>query len=90
MVYAVNAIVRGRVQGVFFRHYTRQRAEELGLAGWVRNLPDGTVEVWAEGTEEQLSELTEWLKLGSPLAAVDAVKIDRPAPKGLTGFSVTY
>ena len=90
MVYAVNAIVRGRVQGVFFRHYTRLRAEELDLAGWVRNLPDGTVEVWAEGSKERLTDLLSWLRRGSPMAVVDEVDCEWSEAKGSTGFSVKY
>jgi acylphosphatase len=66
----LHAIVRGRVQGVSFRHYTQLYARELGLTGWVRNLPDGTVEVTAEGTREALEQLLAFLNQGPQGARV--------------------
>ena len=62
--------VRGRVQGVGFRYHTRARARELGVRGWVRNLHDGRVEVWAEGTESACAALCTWLQDGPPGASV--------------------
>ncbi|GIX34067.1 MAG: acylphosphatase [Lysobacterales bacterium] len=67
-------IVRGRVQGVFFRAATVEQARALGLEGYARNLPDGTVEVEAEGTETALESLLRWLWRGPPLARVEAVE----------------
>jgi acylphosphatase len=61
------------VQGVFFRVNTRGQAQALGLHGWVRNLPDRTVEVWAQGPAERVAKLEAWLGLGSPKSRVDAV-----------------
>lgn len=69
----VHAIVHGRVQGVFFRDYTRQKARELGLSGWVRNLPDRTVEAVFEGPSEKVEEMLAWLYSGSPLSEVTSV-----------------
>ena len=70
---AVHIIVRGRVQGVSFRYYTLLRANELGVVGWVRNLPDGTVEVLAEGSQKQLDQLTSYLNTGPIGARVVAI-----------------
>ena len=66
--------VVGRVQGVGFRWWTRGVAEELGLGGTVRNLPDGSVEVWACGASPALVALEERLRRGPPLARVQAVE----------------
>ncbi|MEL7314479.1 MAG: acylphosphatase [Cyanobacteria bacterium J06559_3] len=63
-------IVHGRVQGVGFRYHTRLQATQLGLAGYVRNLPNGTVEIMAEGARQLLEQLMEWAKEGPPAAAV--------------------
>ena len=73
---AFHAIVRGRVQGVCFRMETADRATELGVTGWVRNLPDRSVEVWAEGLDDALEQLGAWLQNGPPLALVESVEFD--------------
>jgi acylphosphatase len=70
-----HAFISGRVQGVFFRDFTRRWAQNLGLTGWVRNVFDGRVEVVAEGEEEKLNLLLEKLKEGPPLARVDKVDV---------------
>ena len=62
--------VEGRVQGVFFRAYTRDKAEELRLAGWVRNLTDGRVEASVEGEATAVEKMLEWFWRGSPHAVV--------------------
>lgn len=67
-------IVTGRVQGVYFRQSTRDQAASLGLTGWVRNLPDGSVEGMACGTPAALEQLNSWLRRGPPAAKVDAVE----------------
>lgn len=83
------AIVHGRVQGVFFRAFVERRAEELGLIGYVRNRPDGAVEVTAEGVKPQLEKLVEYLKTGPPAARVDKVEINWSHYTGeYTGFSI--
>lgn len=66
--------VRGRVQGVWFRASTQERARALGLRGWVRNRPGGWVEVVAEGHAEALERLAAWCAEGPPLARVDEVR----------------
>jgi acylphosphatase len=83
------AIVRGRVQGVWFRGWTRETARDLGVTGWVRNLPDGAVEVLAHGSDEQLDRLEARLWQGPPLARVTAIESRRAeADAPLPNFSV--
>ena len=80
--------VRGRVQGVFFRAEARARAESLGLAGWIRNLPDGRVEAVFEGEDERVESMVEWCRRGPAGAEVDAVEVEREESVGETGFRV--
>jgi acylphosphatase len=77
-----HAIVRGRVQGVSFRYYTALKAVEVEITGWVRNVPDGKVEVMAEGTRGQLGQLAEFLHRGPPGACVVAIEIKWQQPSG--------
>ena len=80
----------GRVQGVFFRAATAQRARELGVVGHARNLDDGTVEVLAIGSPERLQKLRDWLEVGPPAARVSRVEseaVDPPAPPPSTFFT---
>lgn len=72
----LHAIIRGRVQGVSFRYYTMLRACELHIQGWVRNLPDGAVEVLAEGARAQLDQLAAFLAIGPVGARVDSVDVN--------------
>lgn len=67
-------VVRGRVQGVFFRQSTVERARALGIAGWVRNREDGNVEGLASGAPESLEQLRAWLRHGPPAARVEDVE----------------
>jgi acylphosphatase len=67
-------LITGKVQGVYFRHSTRLQAERLGIRGVARNLPDGSVEVLADGTQEAVENLREWLRHGPPGARVAAVQ----------------
>jgi len=78
------ARVHGRVQGVAFREYTRREALRLGLSGWVRNLPDGTVEVMFEGSGAQTEALLSWLAIGSPYSQVTRVEFNELPPQGET------
>jgi acylphosphatase len=82
------AVVSGRVQGVFFRASTRRRADELGVTGWVRNLPDGRVELAAEGPLEAVGALLDWAGNGPPQALVTSVDVVEEPPTGATGFEV--
>lgn len=80
--------VRGRVQGVFFRASTRDKARVLGLCGTVRNLPDGSVFVEAEGTEAALASLVDWLHEGPPAARVEEVLVRDGPMRHYAGFEV--
>jgi len=80
--------VSGDVQGVFFRDTCRRTALEEGVSGWVRNLPDGTVESVFEGPAEAVGRMVEWARQGSPLAIVDRVHVHEEEPEGLTGFEI--
>lgn len=88
----VHVFISGRVQGVFFRDYTRREAEKLGLRGWVRNLPDGRVEAVFDGPEDSLEKMIAWCRQGSPRARVDNVEV-LPEPESggesFTGFRIT-
>lgn len=80
--------VHGRVQGVFFRQSTAQAAVREGVAGWVRNLPDGSVEAAFEGAPEAVARLVEFVRAGPPGAEVAGVEVADEPPEGLSGFSV--
>lgn len=79
--------VIGVVQGVFFRASTREAAVALGVAGWVRNLPDGSVEAVFEGPREAVERAVAWARTGPPHAVVERVEVEWGAPEGLRGFS---
>ena len=87
----VHAIVHGRVQGVFFREYTRRKAEELGLNGWVRNLPDRTVETVFTGEADQVAVMIQWLSNGSPQSDVTEIQSQEEEPLDESlGFIIRY
>ena len=87
----LQAVIHGHVQGVSFRYYARQRARALGLVGWVRNRDDGTVEVLAEGEEENLRRFLSWLHAGPSLAHVMRVETTWAQVKGdHISFEVRY
>lgn len=82
-------LVRGRVQGVGFRWYVEHEAKLLGVSGWVRNNPDGAVEVLATGTREQINALHEHLRMGPRAARVDDVQVFEAQPvQGLKTFRI--
>jgi acylphosphatase len=68
--------IRGRVQGVFFRETARQQAVDLGLLGWVKNHPDGSVEAWVEGSPEGVRAFMDWSKRGPDGARVEEVQVE--------------
>jgi acylphosphatase len=80
--------IHGRVQGVFFRAEARSRAESLGLAGWIRNAEDGSVEAVFEGDDERIQSMVDWCGRGPSGAKVDDVEVEPEEPTGETGFSV--
>jgi len=87
----VHLVVKGRVQGVFFRHNTNREANRLGLTGWVRNLSSGDVEVVAEGERSAVEELILWCRRGPSMARVDDVEVRWETHTGeFSGFTVTY
>ena len=81
-------VVHGRVQGVFFRDSTRQRAQAAGVAGWVANRPDGTVEAALEGDAESVDRVVGFMREGPRGADVERVEVNEEEPEGLTGFDV--
>ena len=82
----LHAIISGAVQGVYFRSTTQTRAQQLGLAGWVKNLPDGSVEVMAEGPHRVLLQLLEFLRAGPPEAMVAEVREEWSPALGEFGY----
>lgn len=80
--------VSGRVHGVGFRVSCLHEANSLGVSGWVRNLPDGRVEVVAEGELDAVEQFVDWCYQGPPMARVTAVKAQSEPPEGTAGFSV--
>jgi acylphosphatase len=85
----VRCLVSGRVQGVFFRGATQQRMRELGVRGWVRNLPDGRVEALVCGDDGQLAEALAFLRRGPRAASVDGVELaDAPDERAPDDFEI--
>ena len=78
----------GRVQGVFFRQWAVSQARELGVAGWVRNRPDGSVEAYLTGNEDAVSQMIERMRQGPFNARVDDFTVEEVAPEVVDGFSV--
>ena len=85
---ARRVLVEGRVQGVFFRDTCRREAVARGLAGWVRNRPDGRVEALFEGPAGAVGAMIAWCRTGPPHAAVDAVEVTNEPPAGASGFRI--
>ncbi|BAY39828.1 putative acylphosphatase [Nostoc sp. NIES-2111] len=83
-----HVFITGRVQGVGYRYATVDTASQLGLTGWVRNLPDGRVEAVFEGAREIVEEMVRWCHVGPPAAVVQDVKVEYEEPEGLRGFEV--
>jgi acylphosphatase len=83
-----HVVVHGRVQGVFFRDTTRRMAAARGVAGWVRNTPEGTVEAVFEGEPDAVEGLIRFAQEGPRGATVERVEVAEEPPEGLTGFRV--
>ena len=80
------AVISGEVQGVNFRSATEQEATRAGLAGWVRNRDDGTVEAVLEGSADAVERVLEWCRSGPSSASVEGVEVSEEEREGLTGF----
>lgn len=87
---ARRCFISGRVQGVFYRASTRQKATELGCAGYARNLPDGRVEVLAVGEPQAVQGLLDWLWRGSPASDVKLVEVQELALEALDDLPVGF
>ena len=87
-VIARDVVVSGQVQGVFFRDSTRREAIRLGVTGWVRNCPDGTVRAHVEGPEEAVAALVRWCSEGPSHARVHDVRVSDGQPAGCTRFDI--
>jgi acylphosphatase len=90
MAIARRCFVSGRVQGVFYRASTREKAESLGVRGYVRNMPDGQVEVLAVGEPKAVEVLVEWLWRGPPAAHVANVEVQHVDPGTLGELPATF
>lgn len=86
---ARRASVTGRVQGVGFRYFAERAARELGVTGWVRNRPDGTVESVAEGEDEAVARYLDRLRQGPRGGEVEQLTVEEIPPRGFPGFEVT-
>lgn len=80
--------VRGKVQGVFFRASTKDTAEKLGVSGWVRNEPDGSVHIEGETPEEKMEQFLEWCHQGPRFAHVHSIHFETGSVKGYEGFTI--
>jgi acylphosphatase len=85
---ARRVVVRGRVQGVFFRDSCRRRARAAGVSGWVRNTPAGEVEAWFEGAGDDVERLVAWCREGPSGASVESVDVAEEGPTGEKGFHI--
>lgn len=86
----MHVFISGKVQGVWFRASTKRVADELGLKGWVRNLPDGRVEAVFEGRPEAVAKALEWCHTGPPGAVVTSVEVREEPVEGLSDFRIRY
>ena len=80
--------VTGRVQGVFYRAWTRSEARKLGVTGWVRNRSDGSVEAQVEGDEQAVAHLIDLMREGPPGSAVDGLTCEETGDLGLNAFEI--
>lgn len=87
---SVHVLISGRVQGVWFRANTKEKAQELGLTGWVRNTSDGKVEAVFEGEEEIVKKMIAWCHHGPPMAEVEKIVVKKQQPIDFKEFSIRY
>lgn len=88
MVKHLNIIIFGRVQGVFFRHFSKVEAQKLEIKGLVKNLPDGSLYLEAEGEEKNLEKFTKWCRKGPSFAKVEQIKVSETPPKNFNKFEI--
>jgi len=88
LVTAVHIRIRGLVHGVSFRSSMAQLASDLGVRGWVRNLPDGTVEAFLEGDEKRVKRVIDWARFGPPRARVDKLEVEPATPRNHRDFRI--
>ena len=86
----LNIRIFGQVQGVFFRHSTKEKAEELNIKGFIQNEPSGSVYIEAEGDEEALEKFIKWCNQGSGLAKVEKIEVKKGEIRNFTDFSVGH
>ncbi|MDQ3050293.1 MAG: acylphosphatase [Bacteroidota bacterium] len=86
----VSITVSGKVQGVFFRKYTKEAACKIGITGFVKNTNEGTVYIEATGNESQINEMIQWCHKGSPWSKVNGVKVDGQPLKNFEDFRIQY
>lgn len=84
----VHLIIKGKVQGVFFRASAKDRADEIGVSGWVKNTEDGNVEAMANGNEAQIQKFIEWCKTGPRRAVVSDIVITHKKEQIFDGFRI--
>ena len=84
----IRLTIKGKVQGVFYRATAKDIADELGIKGWVRNLPNNNVEIAATATEELLQKFIDWCKQGPPRAKVDGVSVEELNLEEFNGFRI--
>jgi len=88
---SAHLIISGKVQGVWFRASTKQKAEQLGIAGWVKNTDNGRVEALIEGDEKQIQDMIKWCHQGPPLSRVKKVEVKNiDSTNGFNGFEIKY
>ena len=84
----IRLIIKGKVQGVYFRTSAKKTADQLKISGWVKNLPDRDVEIKATSSDELLEKFIEWCKQGPPRAIVNEVVIEELQPESFSGFQI--
>ena len=91
MMVEAHVLISGKVQGVWFRANTKEKARQLNIKGWVRNLPDGRVEAVFQGEKEMVEEMIKWCYKGPPLAEVENVEVEWKEPEEeFEDFSILY
>jgi acylphosphatase len=84
----IHLIIKGKVQGVFFRASAKEMADSLGIRGWVKNAPDGNVEILATGNEDTLNRFISWCRKGPPRAVVSQVDVSKKEETGFDNFQI--